>query len=513
MKKNNIILSFIIACLFILQACEEDLPTMADYKDYSFASVDSDAGPWTPILLSSPDNIVIADPQPTSSAAYQSELEALKQVRSSLSESQKKAIAYWTNNPTLRWNEIALELIAKYNLIPGPNEDGSYTLPNPNNPDGPPPFPFAHPPYAVRALAYMSVAQYDGLIAAWHYKYQFNRAEPAEVDPSISPDYVSNNIPSYPSDGAVVAQASKEVLKAMFPLEADYLEEMANQHLNSLMWAGVNVQSDIDAGKIIGQEVASIALSRAANDNMSKAQPNKAVSDSIKASAYERFGWQWENLESPVRPVGLTPLYSQVDMWYVPTLEEVRPIAPPEMDSPELAADIKKLIDIADNVTEEQRAIANYWQDGLGTYTPPGHWNKIAIDHLIAYGQNPIRCARTLAYLNIAMMDAGISCWDAKYYYHYPRPIQLIPNFKTIAGTPNFPSYTSGHSVFSAAGAEVLSYVFPQEAQKFREWALEAAVSRVYGGIHWTFDAEVGTTQGIQVASYTIQAAQNDGAN
>ena len=144
MKKNNIILSFIIACLFILQACEEDLPTMADYKDYSFASVDSDAGSWTPILLSSPDNIVIADPQPTSSAAYQSELEALKQVRSSLSESQKKAIAYWTNNPTLRWNEIALELIAKYNLIPGPNEDGSYTLPNPNNPDGPPPFPFAH---------------------------------------------------------------------------------------------------------------------------------------------------------------------------------------------------------------------------------------------------------------------------------------------------------------------------------------------------------------------------------
>ena len=91
--------------------------------------------------------------------------------------------------------------------------------------------------------------------------------------------------------------------------------------------------------------------------------------------------------------------------------------------------------------------------------------------------------------------------------------ISDIPNFKTIAGTPNFPSYTSGHSVFSAAGAEVLSYVFPQDAQKFREWALEAAISRVYGGIHWTFDAEVGTTQGIQVASYTIQAAQNDGAN
>jgi hypothetical protein len=59
--------------------------------------------------------------------------------------------------------------------------------------------------------------------------------------------------------------------------------------------------------------------------------------------------------------------------------------------------------------------------------------------------------------MNMAIVDAGISCWDAKYYYHYPRPIQVIPGFKTILGTPNFPAYTSGHSTFSAAAAEVLS--------------------------------------------------------
>lgn len=126
---------------------------------------------------------------------------------------------------------------------------------------------------------------------------------------------------------------------------------------------------------------------------------------------------------------------------------------------------------------------------------------------------NPLRSARTFAYLNMAMMDGGICCWDAKYYYNYPRPIALIPNFKTILGTPNFPSYTSGHSVFSSAAANVLSYVFPAESTQLFVWSDEAAESRIYGGIHWRFDAEAGKKQGRDVAQYTIAIAQQDGAN
>jgi membrane-associated phospholipid phosphatase len=126
---------------------------------------------------------------------------------------------------------------------------------------------------------------------------------------------------------------------------------------------------------------------------------------------------------------------------------------------------------------------------------------------------NPLRTARTFAYLNMAIMDAGISCWDAKYYYHYPRPIQTIPGFKTILGTPNFPSYTSGHSTFSAAAAEVLSNIFPAEAAQCRAWAEEAAMSRVYAGIHYRFDSEVGLDQGKKVATYTVNKMKADGAN
>src|SRR5690606_25712518 len=166
----------------------------------------------------------------------------------------------------------------------------------------------------------------------------------------------------------------------------------------------------------------------------------------------------------------------------------------------------------AKNLTVEQRRIANFWNDGLGSYTPPGHWNRFAKDFIIKYRYNPLRSARVFAYLNQAIMDAGIACWDAKYYYHYPRPIQTIPGFKTAIGTPNFPTYTSGHSTFSAAAAEVLSHIFPQEAEKCSKWAEEAAMSRIYGGIHYRFDAEVGITQGKDVAQYTLEVAKNDGA-
>ncbi|WP_420385262.1 phosphatase PAP2 family protein [Roseivirga sp.] len=510
-KKLKLIPIFLI--LLALGACDKELPTYLPYESFEYSTMDANGGTWTPVLLNAGSDIAIPAPADVSSAAYLAELADVEMQISEMTDSEREALAYWTDNPGIRWNEIALELIAKYNLIPGPNDDGSYTLPNPNNPDGPPPFPFAHPPYAVRALAYMSVAQFDGMISAWHHKFNYNRPAAFTQSQSIDYAYTDNNIPAYPSEGAVIAESSRRVLTAMFPLEAEYLQEKADEHLNSILLSGGYVSSDIEAGQLIGEEVATLALNRAAQDGMSKAQTPKRVSDSIANAAMERFGWMWINQELPQRPVGLTPLYGELEMWSVPDVELTRVAPPPAIGSDEYLQDIELLKYYADNMTEEWRAIANFWQDGLGTYTPPGHWNDIANRYLVGYRQNPLRTARIYAYLNMAMMDAGISCWDSKYYYHYPRPIQQIEGFETIAGTPNFPSYTSGHSVFSAAAAEILAYVFPPEATKFRAWAEEAAISRVYGGIHWTFDATVGTDQGIDVANYTLARAQSDGAN
>ena len=77
---------------------------------------------------------------------------------------------------------------------------------------------------------------------------------------------------------------------------------------------------------------------------------------------------------------------------------------------------------------------------------------------------------------------------------------------------PNFPSYTSGHSTFSGAAAEVLSYFFPESSSDFQRQAQEAADSRVYARIHYRFDAETGLTVGRNVGTYAVNKAVMDGA-
>jgi len=503
----------LIIVIGIMTKCNMDLVTELEYVSYEFSGIDPDAGNWKPILLGAGGDILIDAPKAENSPEFLAELAGVKSRILSMSGDQKRNVDYWTNNSVLRWNEVALELIAKYNLIPGPNVDESYSLPDPANPAGPPVYPFAHPPYASRVLAYLSVAQYDGMITAWHYKFQFKRPAPYQADAKIPHAYITNNLPSYPSEGAVLATVSRKILTAMFPLEADYLMRLEAQQLESLILAGENVPSDLEAGQKIGEEIAGIALNRASHDGMKNAQAPRAVSDSLRKLAFERFGWQWENLESPVRPVGLTPLFGKVKMWSVPNVASTRSEIPPAPGSQAFKNDVKVLVDYAANVTQERRRIANYWQDGLGTYTPPGHWNDIAGEFILKYKLSSIRTARAFAYMNMAIMDGGISCWDTKYYYYYPRPIQMIQNFETIAGTPNFPAYTSGHAVFSAAAAEVLTYLFPQEGKIFKNWAEEAAISRLYGGIHWSFDATAGSSQGRNVAQYTIEVAKWDGAD
>ena len=110
-------------------------------------------------------------------------------------------------------------------------------------------------------------------------------------------------------------------------------------------------------------------------------------------------------------------------------------------------------------------------------------------------------------------MDAGISCWDTKYYYMYPRPPQADENIKCLFGVPNFPSYTSGHSTFSAAAATVLGYIFPADVNTFNEYAKEASDSRIYSRIHFRFDCEVGLEVGTNIGNYAVEVAKVDGAD
>jgi membrane-associated phospholipid phosphatase len=187
-----------------------------------------------------------------------------------------------------------------------------------------------------------------------------------------------------------------------------------------------------------------------------------------------------------------------------------RPAPPPSTSSAQMTQELAEVKRTVDHLTRAQLAIALKWNDGAGTYTPPGHWNDIAAEYVRDAKLSEVRAARAFALLNMAMHDAAVSCWEVKFHYFNPRPSQLDPSIKTPIGLPNFPSYSSGHSTFSAAAASVLSYLFPAGASSFNAMRDEAAISRLYGGIHYRSDIEGGKAHGNRIATYTLQFAQQD---
>jgi hypothetical protein len=273
----------------------------------------------------------------------------------------------------------------------------------------------------------------------------------------------------------------------------------------------MNYKSDLVAGDSIGRRVARVFLARAAQDGMGQAGNNNLV-DSLCQESMSKFGWCWKSLDYPQRPA-LLPGFGRVKPWCYADITTVRPGPPPAIGSPDHKASLTELHEWAKKPTAESRRIANFWADGPGTYTPPGHWNRLAAEYIVEAQMNPIRSARVFAYLNMAVVDAGISCWDTKYYYMTPRPSQDDPELKTVLGIPNFPGYTSGHSTFSGAGAGVLRYFFPQHKADIEKMALDASNSRIFGVIHHRYDCTVGLATGYEIGDVAVGIAVNDGAN
>jgi membrane-associated phospholipid phosphatase len=174
------------------------------------------------------------------------------------------------------------------------------------------------------------------------------------------------------------------------------------------------------------------------------------------------------------------------------------------------------------HLSVQEKTIALYWADGGGTFTPAGHNIAITVQMIRNHHLNLYEAATLLAKVGIAENDAGIVCWRAKFNLNLLRPITFIrsyidPSWVPLIATPPFPSYTSGHSTFSGAAAAILTneignqvffrdsskmtYGFlPRSFNSFKEAAQEAAVSRLYGGIHYAFDNENGLKCGELVA-------------
>ncbi|MBK8845089.1 MAG: vanadium-dependent haloperoxidase [Bacteroidetes bacterium] len=175
------------------------------------------------------------------------------------------------------------------------------------------------------------------------------------------------------------------------------------------------------------------------------------------------------------------------------------------------------------NLTPAQINIALYWADGAGTLTPPGHSMQIASQVIRKSNSDLFTSAMVFAKVGMAVCDAFIHCWKVKYTYSTMRPVTFIQqhidaNWTPLITTPPFPEYTSGHSTQSGAAARILSDIYgynysfvdhskvpdgfqPRWFSNFMSFANEAALSRLYGGIHFTAANENGKICGEQIAA------------
>ncbi len=237
----------------------------------------------------------------------------------------------------------------------------------------------------------------------------------------------------------------------------------------------------------------------------------------------------WKPTPPAFNPNPLQPCWGMIRPMILSSSEECPPPGHPPY-STHTASDFYaagvEVYNVGRSLTTEQKTIADFWSDNPGaTGTPPGHWIAIVSQNARNTSASLSVAAEAYARVGIAVHDAFIRCWAAKYFYNLQRPVTYInenidADWRPYLVTPAFPTYTSGHSTQSAAAARALTNMFgitgftdtthddhgltpaqaPRTFKSFNEAAAEAAVSRLYGGIHFTFDNDDGLVSGHCIA-------------
>ncbi len=333
------------------------------------------------------------------------------------------------------------------------------------------------PPAASRAYALVAVAAYDAVVVAHHWQ---------NVHQSVG----------YPSERAAVNGAASRVLAHLFP-------EQPALRLDQEAEEGAGVPGvEAEAGLALGREVAARVIAFADGDGSQRVWDGTRPADRPDQPGF------WQPPPGSVSPP-VQPLAGTWRTWVLPAGDAVRPPPPPAYGSPEYLAEGREVVDIGRGLTDDQRRIAKFWEGGQGTPLPPGIWNRIVLDYLAQHGADGPQAVRTLALVNVALADAGVAAWDAKYTWWTPRPENAIqelidPAWKPFLATPLFPAYVSGHSTYSAAVAVVLAHLFPADAERFRAMGEEAGLSRLYGGIHWRSDHVAGSDMGREIGALVV---------
>jgi hypothetical protein len=364
------------------------------------------------------------------------------------------------------------------------------------------------PPRAARAMACTHVSIYDSVVSLLG---------------GFEPYHVTDGGPAGASPEAAAAGAAHAALSSLFPAQQATFDAALAASL-----AAIPDGPGESAGVAWGVEVAGKVLELRAGDH----------SDDVVTPGFP-VGANWWAATPPAFAPAVLPNWPAVTPWTMTSATQFRAGPPPSSGSAEYTQAFREVrrLGRADSSsrTADQTEIALFWADGPGTATPPGHWLVIAQEVSEQRGLGLLDNARLFALLGMTEADAGIVSWDHKYYYDNWRPVTGIqhadedgnpdtvadPGWLPLIATPPFPTYTSGHSTFSGAGARLLALFFggdshafsttsdglpgvTRQFSSFSQAGEEAGQSRVYGGIHWQYDNTVGLSSGRALAEHVF---------
>lgn len=452
----------------------------ADRPTEPRAASERRGGEWATWVLPHGAALRPAAPPAAGTAEARAELEAVLRAQAALTPEAKARIRRWDGAPTLEWSRATAELLNFYwPLLPDVRT--------------------ATPARAARAMALLHVAQYDALVATWDAKYAYGRKAPHAADPRVKARVRVPDAPSYPSEHAAAAAAAAEILAYAFPGEDPArFRALAREAGESRVAAGAAYPGDVEAGYAIGREVARRVIEVARADGA-----DRPWSGSVPAGELAWRPTPPRRVKSPFDPAA-----GSWRTWVLPRGDAFRPAPPPAPGSAAWSRDLEELRRLSGTRTAAQADVARYW----ATDAPSIGWEGFLNEELERRRWPALHAARAHALVSVAMYDAFVACWDAKFHYWLLRPVSADSTLRTVFSTPPFPSYPSGHSTISAAAAEVLAELFPDAARKYREKAHEASVSRVYGGVHYRFDVLAGEELGEKVGRAVVERARGDGS-
>jgi hypothetical protein len=358
-------------------------------------------------------------------------------------------------NTITSWNELTTQLGIKENLSP--------------------------PQFSrVYALVYISI--YDSLLAAAAAATAADR-EYNTVAFDNKSFYVSS-----------ITRAVSNVLTYLFPKHTNEVVKLKSTQISQLQDHVDNLS--IKRGWTVGDRVSQAVIDYAEKDNSDLVwnNTNSNTNETIqRASSNNNCTWNGTNPASPMAGFWKT--------YILKSGSEVQPGKPLACGSEGDLLDVRETYEISKNRTPGQIAAIHYW----GNKLPPVIWNNILNQQIQKYNMSIFDAAYSGVYLNVGMYDGFVSCWYTKYNYWTARPFQRIANLTTEIPTPNFPGYTSGHSVISMVASRVLGEIFSNQTDYFNDKAEEAALSRLWAGIHFKQDIINGMSQGDKIAKKVVE--------